>query len=77
MTCFVGHLRKKGYFDALGVEVTKENAKEIEREIARIVGVKDGHCPEIWKEMKAWLEDPKKKAKLDAALRKRFAPPKR
>ncbi|HEX9907441.1 MAG TPA: hypothetical protein VGB78_03115 [Thermoplasmata archaeon] len=73
MTCFVGHMRKKGYFDEIGVVVTKENAKEVEREIARIVGVKEAHCPEIWRETKIWLADPGKKARLGTGLRKRFA----
>jgi hypothetical protein len=73
VTCFVAHLKKKGYFDELGIEVTKENAKHIENEIARVVGEKGEHCPAIWKEMKAWLEDPKMKAKLEKSLKKKFA----
>ncbi|OGS43544.1 MAG: hypothetical protein A3K76_05850 [Euryarchaeota archaeon RBG_13_57_23] len=73
MTCFVTHLRKKGYFEELGIEVTKENAKEIELEIARIVGKNGEHCPAIWKEMRAWLEDPKRTAKLEKNLMKKFA----
>lgn len=73
MTCFVAHLRKKGYFDELGIDVTKDNAKQIEHEIARVVGKKGEHCPAIWKETKAWLEDPKMKAKLEKNLKKKFA----
>lgn len=73
MTCFVSNLKKKGYFEGLGIEVTKENAKGIELEIARIVGREGEHCPAIWKEMKAWLEDPKKKAALERKLKKSFA----
>jgi hypothetical protein len=77
MTCFIGHMKKKGYFDGIGVKVTKENAKDIEREIAGIVGVKDGHCPEIWRETKVWLADPKRRARLDTALKERFASPRK
>lgn len=73
MTCFVAHLGKKGYFDRLGIEVTRENAKAIEEEIARVVGKKGEHCPAIWKEMKEWMADPARKAKLEAALKKKFA----
>ncbi len=72
MTCFVAHLKKKGYFDGLGIAVTKENAKEIEQEISRIVGLRGEHCPAVWREMKAWLEDAKKKAVLERALKKKF-----
>jgi hypothetical protein len=73
MTCFVAHLKKKGYFELLGILVTKENAKDIEEEIAKTVGLQGEHCPAIWKETKVWITDPKKKAVLDRNLRKRFA----
>jgi hypothetical protein len=73
MTCFVNHLNKKGYFEGLGIEVTKDNAKEIELEIARLVGREGEHCPAIWSEMKALLDDPDKKAALEKRLKKKFA----
>lgn len=73
MTCFVAHLKKKGYFELLGILVTKENAKDIEEEIAKTVGLPGEHCPAIWKETKVWIADPKKKAVLDRNLQKRFA----
>ena len=73
MTCFVAHLKKKGYFGPLEILVTKENAKDIEEEIAKTVGLPGEHCPAIWKETKVWIADPKKKAVLDRNLRKRFA----
>ena len=73
MTCFVAHMKKNGYFEPLGILVTKENAKDIEEEIAKTVGLQGKHCPEIWKETKVWLTDPQKKAVLDKNLRKRFA----
>ena len=73
MTCFVAHLKKKGYFNGLGIAVTKENAKGIEQEIAKVVGREGEHCPAIWKEMKAWLEDPKRKARLETSLKRKFA----
>jgi len=73
MTCFVGHLKKKGYFDELGIVVTKENAKKIEQEIARTVGLKGEHCPAVWRETKVWLADTKRKAVLDKNLMRKFA----
>ena len=72
MTCFIAHMKKKGYFDEMGIEVTKENSKELEREIARIVGREGRGCPDIWKETKIWLQDREKKEKLYAGLRSRF-----
>ena len=74
MTCFIAQMNKKGFFKPLGITVNKENAKEIEIEIAKIVGQEDKNCPEIWKETKLWLSDPKKKGRLEEQLMKRFAP---
>lgn len=74
MTCFVAHMNKKGFFKPLGITVSKENAKEIEREIAKIVGREGRNCPDIWTETKLWLSDPKKKGQLEGQLMKRFAP---
>lgn len=66
-------MNKKGFFEPLGINVTKENAKEIEHEISRTVGLEGKRCPEISKETKLWLADPKKKAVLERNLKKRFA----
>ncbi len=73
MTCFVASLNKKGFFRPLGINVTRENAKDIEREIARTVGMEGKHCPEIWKETKLWLGNAKKKAALERNLKKKFS----
>ncbi len=72
MTCFVTRLNKKGYFQELGIAVTKENSKAIEEAIAKTVGRAGEHCPAIWGEMKAWLADPKKKTILERELTKKF-----
>lgn len=74
MTCFIAHMDKKGFFKPLGITVSKQNAKEIEHEIAKIVGREGMNCPDIWKETKLWLSDPKKKKQLERQLTKRFAP---
>jgi len=66
-------MKKKGYFEPLGILVTKENSKDIEEEIARTVGMQGEHCPAIWKETKVWIADPKKKAVLDRNLQRKFA----
>jgi len=66
-------MKKKSYFEPLGIAVTKENAKVIEEEIARTVGLEGERCPMIWKEAKVWIADPQKKAMLDKNLNKKFA----
>ena len=72
MTCFIGHMNKKGYFAEIGITVTKENSKALEKAIAEIVGRPGEHCPAIWQETKKWLADPTKKAVLDRQLKKKF-----
>jgi len=72
VTCFVAHMRKKGHFKETGIEVTAGNAKAVEEEIARIVGLEGERCPAIWRETKMWLAEPRKKAMLFDALRKKF-----
>lgn len=72
MTCFIGHMDKKGYFQDIGITVTKENSKALEMAIANVVGRPGEHCPEIWSETKKWLADPKKRAVLDRELKKEF-----
>jgi hypothetical protein len=66
-------MKKKGHFEPLGIAVTKDNAKAIEEEIARTIGLEGERCPMIWKEVKVWIADPQKKAMLDKSLEKRFA----
>lgn len=72
MTCFVGHMDKKGFFGPLGITVTKGNAKGIEHEIARTVGLAGKRCPEIWKTTKLWLADPERRAVLEENLKAKF-----
>jgi hypothetical protein len=73
MSCFVAHMDKMGFFKQLGITVSRENAKDIEHEIARIVGREGRNCPEIWMETKLWLSDPQKKGQLEGQLIERFA----
>ena len=50
MTCYFRHLTE--IFEKAGIEVTKENRREIDRVIRNIVGVRYGSCIEVWKEIK-------------------------
>ena len=50
MTCYFRHL--KGIFARAGVEVTKENRKDIDRKIHSIVGVEYKNCSATWREVK-------------------------
>lgn len=50
MTCYFRHLKE--IFKKTGIEVTKENRREIDRAIHTIVGVDYKNCPTTWREVK-------------------------
>jgi len=50
MTCYFRHLQH--VFKKAGIEVTKENKREIDRVIHDIVGVAYKNCSATWKEVK-------------------------
>ncbi len=45
------------FFDQAGITVTKENRKDIDRAIHKIVGVEYKNCPATWKEVKRRLAE--------------------
>lgn len=53
MTCYFRHLQQ--VFEKAGLEVTKENKREIDRVIHGIVGVGYKNCPVAWREVKKRL----------------------
>lgn len=57
MTCYFGHLQE--VFQKAGMEVTKENKREIDRAIHGIVSVECKNCPAAWREVKKRLAEDK------------------
>ena len=55
MTCYFRHLQQ--VFEKAGLEVTKENKREIDRAIHSIVGVSYKNCSATWKEVKKRLAE--------------------
>ncbi len=49
----------KDVFDKVGVTVTKENKKDIDKTIHKIVGVKYKDCSATWKEVKKRMAENK------------------
>ncbi len=41
----------------MGIEVTKENKRDIDRVIHKIVGVEYKNCPATWREVKKRIAD--------------------
>ena len=50
MTCYFRHM--KGVFAEIGVEVTPENKRDIDKQIHKLLGVEYKNCSATWKELK-------------------------
>ena len=50
MTCYFRHM--KGIFAEIGVEVTSENKRDIDKQIHKLLGVEYKNCSATWKELK-------------------------
>ena len=54
MTCYFRHL--EGVFAKAGIEVTKENRKQLGSIIQAIIGI-DAECPAVWRQIKKRLAE--------------------
>jgi len=54
LTCYFRHLQE--VFQEAGIEVTKDNKREIDEVIHGIVGVEYKNCPAAWREVKKQLD---------------------
>ncbi|TFH04310.1 MAG: hypothetical protein E4H14_15010 [Candidatus Thorarchaeota archaeon] len=68
MTCYFRQM--KLIFTQIGIEITSENRREIDRKIQALVGTESKNCPETWKAIKVRLAEDEEKflADLDKAL---------
>ncbi len=55
MTCYFRHL--KDVFDKAGIEVTKENKRDLDRAIHAHMGVEYKDCSSTWRAVKANLAE--------------------
>lgn len=70
MSCYLRHL--KPLLGELGMEPkTKGERKRIDLAVRATVSKDNGEkCPEVWKEVKVWLQDAEKKQSLVETLKK-------
>jgi len=59
------------YYNKAGIEVTKENKKEVDKLIHSIVGVEYKDCPAAWREVKKRMTDDDFVARLKELWEKR------
>jgi hypothetical protein len=55
MTCYFRHL--SNVFEKAGINVTKDNKRQVDKVIHKIVGVEYKNCPATWKAVKARLAE--------------------
>jgi len=55
LTCYFRHL--KDVFAKAGIEVTKENKRDLDKIIHKIMRVEYKNCPDTWKEVKKKLTE--------------------
>lgn len=55
MTCYFRHLQE--IFKKAGIDLTREDRREIDRIIHNIVEVKYKNCPSTWREVKKRIAD--------------------
>jgi len=58
MTCYFRHL--EAVFEKAGINVTKDNKREIDKVFHSIVGIEYKNCSAIWKEVKKRLGEDEK-----------------
>ena len=70
MTCYFRHIQH--IFKKAGIEVTKENRREIDSVIHDLVGVEYKNCPATWKEVKKRIAEDEERfvSELKEALTK-------
>lgn len=69
MSCYFRHM--KDLFAEAGVEVTKENKKDVDRAVHEIAGIEYKDCPTTWRTLKAgFLGDDKRRAEFVKKLKK-------
>ena len=69
MSCYFRHM--KDIFEEAGIEVTKENKKEIDRVVHGLVEVAYKNCPSTWKAVKEQITgDDKARGRLIKRLKR-------
>ena len=70
MSCYLRHMDE--IFKEINIEVTKENRKDIDKALHKIVEVEYKHCPDAWKKIKEIIrgKDENEKTKLILNIKK-------
>ena len=71
MSCYFRHM--KDILEEIGINITPENKKEVDRIIHKIVEVEYKNCPPTWKAVKEEIKnDSEKRARFVARLKQEF-----
>jgi hypothetical protein len=70
MSCYFRHL--KDIFEEVGITVTTENRKQIDRAFHQATGVDYKNCPITWKAIKTIMADEQKRHELIQKLQSAY-----
>ena len=70
MTCYFRHM--KDIFGELGINITAENKRDVDRKIHEMLGIEYKDCSATWKEIKKHLSEDR--VGFIAALREKLIP---
>ncbi|MDD3521054.1 MAG: hypothetical protein PHU65_07485 [Actinomycetota bacterium] len=74
MSCYFRHMNN--IFKELDIEITKENKKEIDRILHKIVEIEYKNCPDAWKKIKEIIKggDEEEKTKFILLIKEEIKP---
>jgi hypothetical protein len=70
MSCYTRHLTS--IFKEAGIVDTHANRESADRILRDLLGMPHAKCPEVWGELKHWLDQPSPRALIIEDLRRHF-----
>ena len=70
MSCYTRHLTS--IFNEAGIADTRANHEAADRILRDLLGMPHAACPEVWEELKRWLDQPSPRALIVEDLRRQL-----
>ena len=67
MSCYTRHLGE--LFEEAGLVNTRDTRREADKCLRQILDMAEEDCPQVWRELKAWLARPEQRGQLVAGLK--------
>lgn len=70
MSCYTRHLAP--ILNEAGIADTRTNREAVDHVLRELLGMPHAKCPEVWDELKRWLDQPSPRALIVEDLRRHF-----